>query len=144
MSVAHELAWCAGFFDGEGYVTIQRRQVKYKDKIYQGHYLRIGINHVAPEPLLEMQRMFGGKIEKQNPDKVVGNRKPRHRWTLSTETAKTALIRMMPYFKNKNKAAELGLKLQETMQSNKKTVSEDLLNYRDYLKQELQKLNSLD
>ena len=51
MSVAHEVAWAAGFFDGEGYVTIQYGYTKSPNgKRYHRHTLRIGINHVAPEP----------------------------------------------------------------------------------------------
>lgn len=144
MSVAHELAWSAGFFDGEGYVTIGKRKTRYKDKIYQGHYLRIGINHVAIEPLLEMQRLFGGKIEKQPAHSVKGRRKPRHRWTCSCSQAAEGLKKMMPYFKNKQKAAEIGLELQNTMQPNKTELSESLIVFRSLLKQKLQQLNSLD
>ena len=65
MSRTHDLAWCAGFFDGEGYVTIQKRNSLVNGKRYEGYYLRIGINHVAVEPLLEMQRVLGGTIRKQ-------------------------------------------------------------------------------
>lgn len=143
MSRAHDLAWCAGFFDGEGYVTIQRRTSKYKDKVYHSHYLRIGINHVAPEPLLEMSRVFGGKI-KLDDYNIVGNRKPRHIWMLSCTQAESALTQMMPYFKNKNKAAELGLELQQTMSKSKENIGEDKHLYRELLKQELQTLNSLN
>lgn len=143
MSRAHDLAWCAGFFDGEGYVTIQRRTSKYKDKVYYSHYLRIGINHVAPEPLLEMCRVFGGKIKLDNHN-IVGNRKPRHIWMLSCTQAEDALTQMMPYFKNKNKAAELGLELQQTMSKSKENIGEDKHLYRELLKQELQTLNSLN
>lgn len=143
MSRAHDLAWCAGFFDGEGYVTIQRRTSKYKDKVYHSHYLRIGINHVAPEPLLEMSRVFGGKI-KLDDYNIVGNRKSRHIWMLSCTQAESALTQMMPYFKNKNKAAELGLELQQTMSKSKENIGEDKHLYRELLKQELQTLNSLN
>jgi len=143
MSLAHEFAWCAGFFDGEGFVSIQRRNRKAKSgKFYSGHYLRIGINHVAPEPLLEIQRIFGGGVRKS--DWIRGNRKPRHRWTVSCEAANQALIKMMPYFKNKNKVAEIGLNLHKTMQKNKQSLPEGIYLYRESLKEELQKLNSLD
>ena len=37
MSRTHDVAWAAGFFDGEGYVTIQRRVSKYKDNVYHLH-----------------------------------------------------------------------------------------------------------
>lgn len=145
MSRAHDLAWCAGFFDGEGFVTIQKRNSKAKSgKRYESFYLRIGINHVAPEPLYEMQRVLGGTIRKQEESSVVGNRHARHRWQMSCTQAADALIQMMPYFRNKTAAAEIGLKLQETMQSHKKLVSEELSEYRYSLQQSLQTLNKQD
>jgi len=141
MSRTHELSWAAGFFDGEGYVTIQRR---IHPKGYIGHYLRVGINHVAPEPLIEMQRIFGGRIEKQNPESVSGNRHPRHRWTLSTSQAAEALKQMMPYFRNKQNVASLALDFQQTIQSNKQKLSEEVYAKRELLKDQITKLNSLD
>lgn len=145
MSVAHEVAWAAGFFDGEGYVTIQYGYTKAKNgKRYHRHTLRIGINHVAPEPLYEMQRLFGGSIEKQKIESVKGNRQPRHRWVLNCTNAAEALKRMMPYFKNKQQVAELGLELQATMQTNKQQVSEETLLYRALLREKITHLNSMD
>ncbi len=144
MSRTHDVAWAAGFFDGEGYVTIQKRNSKAPSgKRYQSYYLRIGINHVAVEPLHEMIRIFGGTLRKQSLHTVAGNRKPRHAWQLSCSQAKEALITMMPYFRNKQKAAELGIELQNTMGSTAKT-SDEVQIYRALLKDELQKLNKMD
>lgn len=143
MSRTHEVAWAAGFFDGEGYVTIQRRKQTINGKQYFGHYLRVGINHVAPEPLYEMQRLFGGKIEKQNPDTIVGNRKARHRWHLSTNSAKEMLVQILPYCKNKNNVIELALEFQSTVQTTKK-VSNEIYIYRELLKEKITSCNTKD
>lgn len=147
MSVAHELAWCAGFFDGEGYVNIQRRHQKYNGKSYRGHYLRIGINHVAPEPLYEMQRLFGGSVEKQKQETVIGNRKARHRWVTSSQNAKEALHRMLPYMKNKQKVAALGIDFQNKCLGNidkRPRITEENLEQREWYKAEVTRLNQLD
>ena len=88
MSRAHELVWCAGFFDGEGYVTIQKRNSKVNGKCYEGFYLRIGINHVNPEPLYEIKKILGGTLRKQNPAKVIGNRHKRLSWQMSYKTGR--------------------------------------------------------
>lgn len=140
MSRTHEVAWAAGFFDGEGYIVIQERS----HLKYIGFYLRIGINHVAIEPLLEMKRLFGGSIEKQNPEKVVGNRKPRHRWTANTQNAADILKQLMPYLKNKNKVAEVALEFQQTIQQHKRKVPNEVQILRKLYKERLQYLNSLD
>lgn len=144
MGIAHKLAWCAGFFDGEGFVTIQKRNSKVNGKYYESFYLRIGINHVKIDPLLEMQKILGGTIRKQNPAKVIGNRKQRHSWQLSCSQAKEALIQMMPYFKNKQEVAELGIELQNTMQENKKKTTEELQLLRAMLKEKISILNAKD
>lgn len=109
MSKSHEFAWAAGFFDGEGWVKIQKRG---GDK-YLGYYLRIGINHVKKDPLVKIQSIFGGNLRFD--ENVVGNRKPRWVWILSTKTAANALKSMLPYMRNKNSVAELALEFQNTV-----------------------------
>lgn len=144
MSTAHKLAWCAGFFDGEGFVTIQKRNSKVNGKYYESFYLRIGVNHVAIEPLEELKRVLGGTIRVQNPDKVVGNRKQRHSWQMSCAQAKEALIKMMPYFRNKWDVAELGIELQNTMGNTGKRTTQGLQIYRAMLKNKISVLNAKD
>ncbi len=144
MSRAHELAWCAGFFDGEGFITIQRRNSKVGSKTYESYYLRIGINHVNPAPLYEIQKILGGNIRVQNPDKIIGNRKQRHSWSLSCNAAKEALVQMMPYFRNKNEVAQLGLEFQSTMAKDKRQTLETTNMYRAMLKYSISTLNAKD
>lgn len=138
MSRTHDVSWAAGFFDGEGWISIQERN----HKTYFGHYLRIGINHVAPAPLHEMRRLFGGTVVFS--DKVIGNRKPRYRWVTSTQNAAGALAQMLPYMRNKNQVAALALDFQTTIQKSKVPVSQEILETRMRIKREIQRLNSLD
>jgi len=144
MSKSHRLAWAAGFFDGEGFVNIQNRSRPINGKFYEGLWLRIGINHVAIEPLLEMQDLFGGTIRKQSESTVKGNRKPRHMWGVSTQQAADVLKQLLPYLRNKNKVVELALEFQSTMQQHKKALSEETKTYRALLKQKIIALNSED
>lgn len=144
MSHTHDLAWAAGFFDGEGFITIQKRKSKVNDKVYEGHYLRIGINHVAIEPLQFIQKTLGGTIRIQNPDKVVGNRHQRHSWQMSTSDAAEALKKLMPFLRNKNAVAGLALDFQSTISSNKKQLTKDVYDLREKYKLEIQTLNAKD
>lgn len=137
MSKTHRISWAAGFFDGEGYVTVQERGGKYK-----GYYLRIGVNHVLPEPLEEMQNLFGGNIRKQNPQKIIGNRKQRHEWGLSCKKAESALRQMLPFMKNKQNVTKLALDLQNSMGTTQK-VPEEIRELRRDIKTEIQRLNAL-
>lgn len=147
MSRTHMLAWAAGFFDGEGFVTIQERNSTVAGKRYRGYYLRVGLKHVAPAPIYELQKLFGGtiRIEQRKNSKDGCNRKDIHVWTLSCQQAKEALIQMMPYFINKNKVAELGIEFQNTFPEIKYYVTpEDVQEKRKWIKGEITRLNSLD
>lgn len=138
MSRSHELAWAAGFFDGEGWIKIQKRG----NERYTGYYLRLGINHVKRDPLDKIQKLFGGTIRLDT--KVSGNRKPRHVWTLSTKAAAEALEQMMPYLVNKNAVATLGLDFQSTVGLTGQRVSEEVQLYRQRIADQIIHLNSLD
>lgn len=139
MSRTHEVAWAAGFFDGEGYILIQKRG----HTEYTGYYLRMGINHVCPDPLEEMVRLFGGAIRKDS-TKPKGNRKQRYVWTSSTSNAASILRQMMPYLRNKNKEAQVALDFSSTIQPNKKKIPEEIQEYREWCSNELKRLNALD
>jgi hypothetical protein len=138
MSRSHELAWAAGFFDGEGWIKIQSRG----SEKYQGYYLRLGINHVKRDPLDKIQKLFGGNIRVDT--KVSGNRKPRHVWTLSTKSASEALEQMMPYLANKNQVAQLGLDFQQTVGLTGQRVSKEVQQQRSLIADKIKYLNSLD
>lgn len=136
MSIAHKHAWAAGFFDGDGYVTIQVRGGKYK-----GHYLVAGVNHVAEAPIHELIRLYGGKFRKQKT--VVGNRKRRVEWKLTCSAAKKFLEAISPYLVNKKEVVKKALEVQSTMGTTNK-VSEEILAKRDKLKAEIIEINAKD
>lgn len=138
MSKAHKLAWAAGFFDGDGYITVQVRGGKYK-----GHYIVAGVNHVAESPIRELIKLFGGTFRKQRKEKVVGKRKQRVEWKLTCSAAQNFLEQIRPYLVNKQKVVDLALELQSTMGTTKK-VPDDVIRLRDELKEKIKQLNALD
>ena len=146
MSRTHKVAWAAGFFDGEGYVTIQERNSKINGKRYRGYYLRVGLKHVAPEPIYELQTLFGGtvRVESRKNNKDGCRRKDIHVWQLSCQEAKNCLVQLMPYLVNKNKVAELGIELQNTMGNHGQRTTEEVQLLRALLKSKITTLNSLD
>ena len=152
MSKSHELAWCAGFFDGDGYIHINKVTVKPRNEnqtSYIQHRLRIGINHVAIEPLIKVSKILGGEVRldkssiKKQYDKY--NRKPRHIWFLNDSAAKEALIKLMPYLINKTKVAELAIDFRNTYTKlGGGKIEESTLELRDSYKEQITHLNSLD
>lgn len=144
MSKSHDLAWAAGFFDGEGYITIGRRKSTISGKFYNHHYLRIGINHVAKEPIHEMIRIFGGNLQHQKLNKVVGNRIPRLQWVCNTKKAEEVLRSMMPYLRNKNRSAEIAFEYLKTIGRVGLRLLDGVDEERERLRIALQDANKLD
>ena len=108
-----QLAWAAGFFDGEGYVSIVARNTKGNSKQYRHQYIRIGINHVDPRPLQKFQQLFGGQLTESK--QVIGNRKPRWQWILTCEQAKQFLTIVRPYLINKDIVADIAFQFLDTI-----------------------------
>ena len=69
--MAVDYAWAAGFFDGEGYVSITRRD----DTIH------VRVSQVEREPLERLKDMFGGHIRDK---RTTGNRKQCFEWNICT------------------------------------------------------------
>lgn len=145
MSKSHQLAWAAGFMDGDGFITIQNRTTKHKEKTYTGTYLRVGACQAHPTPLEKLQDLFGGSIKPKNsgPNPHGYNRKQQWVWSLSTQQAGEALIQMLPYFVHKREVALLAIEFQKTMSDNKKELSPDTVAQRLSFQSEIALLNSL-
>lgn len=145
MSRSHRLAWAAGFIDGDGFITIQNRTTKYKEKTYKGHYLRVGACQANLAPLEELQKLFGGSIRTKNsgPNREGYNRKQQWIWTLSTQEAYQALKELIPFLIHKRQVALLGLEFQETMQTDKKEVSDEIFAKRQSIQSSISAINSL-
>lgn len=144
MSKSHQLAWAAGFIDGDGFITIQDRKTKIKEKVYNGHYIRLGCCQASEIPLKELQRLFGGTIREKNsgPNRENYNRKTQYIWCVSTQQAAEVIEQLLPYLVHKKEVAQLALEFQQTMGSHYKVPEETKL-YRELLKEKIQTLNSL-
>lgn len=123
-----ELAWAAGFFDGEGYISCPERNTIHKNKSYKSNYIRLGINHVDPRPLQRMYHLFGGALEQNI--YATGNRKPRCQWKLSCQEAKNFLIQVRPYLINKDIVADIALEFFQTISPNKQQLSTEIVEFR--------------
>lgn len=145
MSRSHQLAWAAGFIDGDGFITIQNRKTKHGDKVYHGQYLRVGACQASMKPLEKLQSLFGGSISPKNsgPNREGYNRKPQWIWTISTNEAKEMLEQLEPYLVHKQEVAQLALLFQATMSENKKEIAEEIKQARQQLQADIAYLNSL-
>lgn len=97
-----DLAWAAGFFDGEGSITICKRA---DDRWGEQYSLQIcaGQDHLSP--LLKFQEMFDGYIWSTKD-------KTHFQWRSNAQIASLALQRMFPYLRVKHEQAEIGIQFQ--------------------------------
>ena len=89
------LGYLAGFFDGEGWVTIALSGGKYT--------LQIGAANIDTRPLLLMQERWGGSVLRQGKTKLCWS------WRACSDQAYDALREMLPYLIVKRGQAEIAM-----------------------------------
>jgi len=107
-----DLAYAAGFFDGEGSIGI-----------YRTNQTQIQISNTCRAALEEFVKLFGGHVGKV-PAKHMEAKNPKWRpayyWRLYGRNASKALQEMLPYLKEKKPQAELFLTFVEMSPEDKK------------------------
>ena len=105
---AYELAWCAGFFDGEGCFSINFQK---KDRYLFGgtHQIHMSASQTVKEPLDIMASLLGGAVCKASrPTKT--NYKPVWKWSVSSaDGIRSAILLIQPYLIVKRYQAEIML-----------------------------------
>ena len=96
---ALDVAWAAGFFDGEG--SIQVLPVTQRPR---AHRLKISAVSTTPEPIFRLARVFGGFVG--GPYKNKGKRRDYLTWSLDDRSAKEALRLMLPHLTVKRSQAD--------------------------------------
>lgn len=108
---ATERAYLAGFFEGDGHVSIGKRQSKAHAT--PSHYLQVIISQ-SNRPFLEKwkRRVGMGSIHEAKGSKR--SKKPHFRWHLSDRQAAQLLESMMPYLDIKKFQAQTALDFMKT------------------------------
>lgn len=100
----NEIIWSAGFFDGEGCVTL-KRYIR-KNATYS---LEVSIGQKYKEPLEVFVDLYGGKVLKQ------GNNA--YQWHVYSNTAYEALKLLVPHLRIKKQQAEEAIRWFELTQT---------------------------
>lgn len=107
MSIETELAWSAGFLDGEGTFGTYRESKGKRPKMR----FRISCAQVHLEPLERLQRALGGRTYGPY-GPYSGNRQAHYQWIVHADEAATAAALLKPYLSSiKSAQAELALEL---------------------------------
>ncbi len=97
-----DIAWAAGFIDGEGYIGIN----PYTSRGYQLYSLALRANQVDPRPLQKLRLLFGGTVNRL---KLYPNRRQAWEWRVTGPRAERALRQMFPYLTVKQEQAQVAL-----------------------------------
>jgi hypothetical protein len=90
------VAWAAGFFDGEGNVSIDRRGL-----------VQLEVSQTVPEPLFALQEAFGGHVRGRDPGQA--HHKEQWLWSIHGRAAGAFLHLIAPHLKVKHHHAYLAL-----------------------------------
>ena len=118
-----DLAWAAGFIDGEGCISISHmraliRRIRRKhsgSKRAAQYVLRLEVSQVSTFPLRRLQACFGGTVNKER-NRQPAKHKTTHRWVLQHQKAADCLKSILPYLCVKSKQATIALEFVATFQ----------------------------
>ena len=101
------IAYCAGLFDGEGYVGIYPRKPRPPQYPYVTYSLHCKIGMSTPEPLKLLHRLFGGSLRKC---KKIEHRKIIWVWEIACRSCEKFLNAIIKYTKVKTPQIRVALK----------------------------------
>lgn len=133
-----DLAWAAGFFDGEGCVLIRNQKTRTQ-KLHT--CLRIAVVQVNPTPINKFKEFFGGHISYEK-----AKREGWHagwRWEQDAKLAGNTLQQLLPYLKVKKDVVELALEFQSKKKHGRKLTEANLQEEQQY-KEKISFLNRKD
>lgn len=114
-----EDAYVAGLFDGEGMVRVNKWNKPNSKHVRYQLWVSIANTH---RPVLEiMHERFGGVLKANRHDLRNPNNRICYSWILGSQKAASFLRLVLPHLIIKREQAELGLKLQESIDAYKHT-----------------------
>lgn len=112
MTKETDLAWAAGFIDGEGCISIPTR---IRDRNRRDYNLSLYVGQVDPRPLRILQAMFGGSVVLRKTSDLA--RRPMFMWRITGNLAEAAIVAMLPYLVVKREQAEVAVEFREGVRS---------------------------
>ena len=133
-----DLAYLAGFFDGEGSVMLQ--SVRF-GRAVPSHRLAIVVDNTAEHALLRFACAFGGSVIRIRPSRA--NQRGHFRWTASDRRAEAVLRALLPHLHVKRDQADVALLFRATVcRRGSCRPPQDVLNRRSELVARIHQLNA--
>jgi len=135
-----ELAYIAGFFDGEGSLTIHENGKPSPRGISPNHTLQVSICNTDPLIIMWLHSFFGGALSYRKPKKASWRNIAQ--WTLRAASTLPFLETIQPFVRMKSEQVEIGIEFQraKSMRGPKK-VSLEEVQWRESQRQKIRALN---
>ncbi len=111
-----ELAYIAGFVDGEGCISIFRQTVPRVSRTV-GYRPSVSISNTDKSVLEYIQRLFGGRIYQRAGKHLKSHWKPQYTWNLVATDSVPFLEAILPFLQVKQEQAKLLIKFQQYRQA---------------------------
>lgn len=108
------IIWAAGFFDGEGCISIVRAGKGMR------YYLQVAAAQADIRPLKILQALFGGRLKPHSKS----TKRPVFYWTTTCQQGATAIREMEPFLVVKREQAICALQFQDTIKLGKRATEE--------------------
>ena len=134
-----KIAYLAGFFDGEGTISIQPHSMNKNSVI-----VMVAACQVDPRPIMLLKELFGGSVmHRENGE----NCKMIWKWSVCHKAAEIFLKQITPFLIVKREKAEIALKIRSTITKpggdrNKRKIPENLKDFRISLINDFKKVGA--
>ena len=132
-----DLAYAAGFFDGEGHIRIQQHSARCRTFM-----LQVTATQATLFPLDWFQEHFGGTVSSRLQG-YRGEQRAQYTWQASSAVAERFLLAILPYLQVKRDEAELALQFRKTFRpqfGDRSRMPDSVLEERDQMRLQLQQL----
>ena len=131
-----DIAWAAGFIDGDGMISFFRRSDRRQE-----FYIQVSATNTNRDPLEKLQLMFGGSICSMNKEKPGSKWKASWCWIVARGTAERTIDVLLPHLVAKHSQAILAKKARSLVVKRGQRRSPEKLSELRCIEQEFRELN---
>ncbi len=133
-----DLAYFAGFIDGEGYIGISR--MAQRKAVSPQWRVQVSASNTDPRVISQLKECFGGHFNLCHKRKF-GNDRPVFQWCVISKQASIFLQAIRPYLKMKRDQADIAISFQKTLTSSGRKLTDEQIAWRQIEVDKIRTLN---